>query len=211
MAENFANDYATTLSSGIDASTTSLTVASATGAPAANFRLRIDNELLLVTNVSGTTFTVTRGVEGTTAASHSSAAVVTHVLTAAGLAAAFEQPGVAATITADRTFQGQLIETPVTANTGTGYTVTDRSMHDLTLTGNCTFTFPTNTTGKQFTLLLKQDGTGSRTVTWPSSVRWAAGTAPTITATASKTDVISFIADGTYWLGFVGGQNYTRA
>ena len=85
MAENFANEYETTLSAGIGAADTSITVASATGAPSANFRIRIDNEYLLVTNVSGTTFTVTRAVEGSTAASHSSGATVTHVLTAEGL------------------------------------------------------------------------------------------------------------------------------
>ena len=106
-----------------------------------------------------------------------------------------------------------LRETMVTANTGTAYTINlaNGTLFDLTLTGNCTYTFPSAVSGKQFTLLQKQDGTGSRTVTWPSNVRWASGTAPTITATAGRTDVISFVCDGTYWLGFVGGQNYNRA
>ena len=55
-----------------------------------------------------------------------------------------------------------------------------------------------------FVLLLKQDGTGSRTVTnWKtfdqdagneSTVKWAGGSAPTLTTTASKTDILSF-----YW------------
>ena len=123
------------------------------------------------------------------------------------------------TWTGAQTMDGGLIitdeirETPVVANTSTAYTVTITSgtLFNLTLTGNCTFTFPTATAGRQFTLLLKQDGTGSRTITWPSSVRWPASVTPTITSTIAKTDVISFVADGTYWLGFVGGQNYTRA
>ena len=110
-----------------------------------------------------------------------------------------------------QTYQSSIIETPVVANTGTAYTITDRSLHDLTLTGNCIFTFPTATAGKQFTVWLKQDGTGSRTSTWPSSVRWAGGVAPTPTSTAGRTDVYAFQCDGTYWLGFVGGKNYTRA
>ncbi|CAN7371245.1 hypothetical protein LJR074_002211 [Acidovorax sp. LjRoot74] len=106
-----------------------------------------------------------------------------------------------------------LRETIVTANTSTAYTINlaNGTLFSLTLTGNCTFTFPTATSGKQFTVLLKQDGTGSRTVAWPSSVRWVGGTEPTVTATAGQTDVISFIADGTYWLAFVAGQNYTRS
>ena len=110
------------------------------------------------------------------------------------------------------TFQG-VKETLTTANTGTTYTVanTASSILDLTLTGNCAMTYPAPSGGGQFTLLLKQDATGSRTVTWPSTVRWAGGTAPTLTATAGKTDVVAFLSDGTYWLGFVGGLNFTRA
>lgn len=110
------------------------------------------------------------------------------------------------------TFQG-VKETLTTANTGTAYTVanTAASILDLTLTGNCVLTFPTPAAGGQFTLMLKQDATGSRTVTWPSTVRWAGGTAPTLTATATRTDIVTFVSDGTYWLGFVGGLNFTRA
>ena len=85
MAENFANEYQTQLNGAIDSSVTSLVVDTASGSPSANFRIRIDDELMLVTNKSGTTFTVTRGVEGSTAAAHSDNAVVTHVLTAAAI------------------------------------------------------------------------------------------------------------------------------
>ena len=101
-------------------------------------------------------------------------------------------------------------ETAVTANTGTTYTIdiTNGTVQVLTLTGNCTFTFPTATAGKGFTLLLKQDGTGSRTVTWPAAVKWPSGTAPTITSTASKMDKYVFVADGTNWIGSNAGQNY---
>ena len=108
------------------------------------------------------------------------------------------------------TFTNGYTEETVTANTSTAYTVdlANGSVQILTLTGNCTFTFPTATAGKGFTLLLKQDGTGSRTVTWPSSVKWPASTAPTITSTASKGDKFVFVGDGTYWWGSNAGQNY---
>ena len=97
-----------------------------------------------------------------------------------------------------------------TANTSTAYTIalTAGTVQILTLTGNCTFTFPTAVAGKSFTLLLKQDATGSRTVTWPAAVKWPGGTAPTITATASKADKYVFVADGTNWIGSNAGQNY---
>jgi hypothetical protein len=93
MAENFANEYQTTLNGAINNSTTSVVVTSDTGAPAANFRIRVDDEYMLVTAKSGTTFTVTRGVEGSTAASHSDGATVTHVLTAGGLSQALSESG----------------------------------------------------------------------------------------------------------------------
>jgi hypothetical protein len=84
------------------------------------------------------------------------------------------------------------------------------SVQIITLGGNITYTFPTPVAGKSLTLVQKQDGTGSRTVTWPASVKWPAGTAPTITSTASKADKFIFTAiDGSSWLGSVAGQNYT--
>lgn len=102
-------------------------------------------------------------------------------------------------------------EETVSANTGTAYTINldNGSVQILTLTGNCTFTFPTATAGRSFFLLLKQDGTGGRTVTWPAAVKWPSSTAPTITSTASRTDKFVFTADGTNWVGSLAGQNYT--
>jgi hypothetical protein len=108
------------------------------------------------------------------------------------------------------TFTNGYTEENVSANTGTAYTIdlANGTVQILTLTGNCTFTFPTATAGRGFTLLLKQDGTGSRTATWPAAVKWPSSTAPTITATASKMDKYVFVADGTNWIGSNAGQNY---
>lgn len=86
--------------------------------------------------------------------------------------------------------------------------VTASGITDLTLTANCTLTFPTATAGQSFTLVLRQDGTGSRTITWPSEVKWDGGTTPTLTTTASAVDILGFFcADGINWFGFVSGQN----
>ena len=102
------------------------------------------------------------------------------------------------------------VETPYTANSSTAITLalTNGTVQIITLTGNATITMPTATSGKSFLLMLKQDGTGSRTVTW-STVKWPGGTAPTITSTASKQDIFSFFADGTNWYGVTVAQNYT--
>jgi len=109
------------------------------------------------------------------------------------------------------TFTNGYTEETVTANTSTAYTIdlANGSVQILTLTGNCTFTFPTATAGKSFFLLLKQDGTGGRTVTWPAAVKWPGGTAPTITSTASKLDKFVFTAADSNWYGSVAGQAYT--
>ena len=94
-------------------------------------------------------------------------------------------------------------------NTGTSQTIalTSGTVQTATLTGNCTFTMPTATAGKSFILLLKQDGTGSRTATF-TSVKFNAAGAPTITATANKMDILTFVADGTNWYGSIS-QGYT--
>lgn len=64
---------------------------------------------------------------------------------------------------------------------------------------------------RPFTVVLTQDSTGSRTISsWFSgfTIRWAGGTAPTLTTTASKSDVFTFIQIGaTTLLGFTTGLN----
>lgn len=101
-------------------------------------------------------------------------------------------------------------ETPYTANSSTAITLslTNGTVQIITLTGNATITMPSAVSGKSFIMFLKQDATGSRTVTW-TTVKWAGGTAPTITSAASKQDIYSFFSDGTNWYGVTVGQNYT--
>lgn len=78
----------------------------------------------------------------------------------------------------------------------------------LTASTACTFTMPTATAGKSFILLLKQAAsTGNGTATF-TGVKWATAGAPTITATAGKMDILTFVADGTNWYGSYS-QGYT--
>lgn len=102
------------------------------------------------------------------------------------------------------------VETPYSANSSTAITLNlaNGTVQIITLTGNATITMPTAVSGKSFVMFLKQDATGSRTVTW-TTVKWPSGTAPTITSTASKQDIYSFFSDGTNWYGATIGQNYT--
>jgi hypothetical protein len=97
MTEQFTNDASTTLNGAIGSADATLTVNSATGFPATgNFRVRIDNEILLVTSVAGTLWSVTRAVEAVAgvqaAAAHANGVVVTHVLTAGSLLNAYAIP-----------------------------------------------------------------------------------------------------------------------
>jgi hypothetical protein len=87
--------------------------------------------------------------------------------------------------------------------------LTSGTVQTATLTAStaCTFTMPTATAGKSFILLLKQAAsTGNGTATF-TGVKYTA-TAPTVTATAGKMDIFSFVADGTNWYGSVA-QGYT--
>ena len=74
-----------------------------------------------------------------------------------------------------------------------------------------TFTISNATASKaqSFTMFLTANGTGY-TQAWGASVKWPGGTAPTLTTTNTKTDIITFVTNngGTTWYGFVGGQNF---
>jgi hypothetical protein len=86
--EQYANAFATTLNGSILSGASSLTLTSATGAPAAPFRILAGSEIILVGARSGTACSsLTRGAEGTTAAAHSSGDAVTHILTRGSLLA----------------------------------------------------------------------------------------------------------------------------
>ena len=80
----------------------------------------------------------------------------------------------------------------------------------LTLGGNRTLAAPTNnTTGQFISILVIQDGTGSRTLTWNAVFEFASDTAPTLTTTASKGDVFVFRYNGSKWLEVGRNQNLT--
>lgn len=95
-------------------------------------------------------------------------------------------------------------------NSGTSLAVDfdEGNVQTVTLTGNVTLSFSNTKSGAAYTLILKQDATGSRTVTWPAAVKWPSGTAPTITVTANAVDIVTLVFDGTdYYGGF--NQDYS--
>lgn len=83
------------------------------------------------------------------------------------------------------------------------------NVHAVTMpAGNITLAITGATVGQCFILELTQDSGGSRTVTWFSTIKWAGGTAPTLTTTASKRDTFGFrvTGSGTYD-GYIVGQS----
>jgi len=101
------------------------------------------------------------------------------------------------------TITAYLETAPALTNSSTAITISLASgtVLSYTLTGNCTFTMPTATSGTSFIVKLIQDGTGSRTATF-TGVKWPGGTAPTITTTASTgVDILSFVCINSVWYG----------
>ena len=106
-------------------------------------------------------------------------------------------------------------QSPAALTSGTSVTldVRDGSVFTITLAHNIgTFTWSNPATSgyaSSFVLKVTQDGTGNRTISWPASVDWAGGTAPTLSTGANDVDVFVFftIDAGTTYYGFTAGQD----
>tara|TARA_Y100000589_G_scaffold106829_1_gene101399 strand:+ start:1534 stop:2250 length:717 start_codon:yes stop_codon:yes gene_type:complete len=89
----------------------------------------------------------------------------------------------------------------------------DGSVFTHTLTENVTYTFSNPAASgyaSSFTLKVTQDSS-ARTITWPGSVDWAGGTAPTLSTGSGDVDVFVFMTvdGGTTYYGFTAGQDLT--
>lgn len=71
----------------------------------------------------------------------------------------------------------------------------------VTLAGNRAMANPTNLSVRSFILIVTQDGTGSRTLTWGSAFKWGGGAVPVLSTVAASKDVFSFFCDGTNLYG----------
>ena len=115
------------------------------------------------------------------------------------------------TVTDAITIAGAVTENAVTL-TGTSTTIdlsaATNFVHDLTGATTYTFSNPAATgNASSFTLKIIQDST-ARAITWPASVDWAGGTAPTISTANNAVDIFTFytIDGGTTYYGFTAGQ-----
>jgi hypothetical protein len=203
----FANNAASTLAAGIASGAASLTLATGQGALfptlgtgdytyatiiAANNPASF--EIVKVTARSGDVLTITRAQEGTTAAAWVTGDKVELRLTSAMLLEALAGP---------------FREVVTVASIGAGTYTFNLNLGNnwrLTLTGNPTFAFsnpPADGTAQTVIARLIQDATGSRTITYPGSVKWTDGVAPVLGTAAGKVDVLTFTTDdgGATYLG----------
>ena len=92
-------------------------------------------------------------------------------------------------------------ESTLTDGSTVSWDASTQDVCKLTLGGNRTMAAPTNnTTGQFISILVIQDGTGSRTLTWNAVFEFASDTAPTLTTTANLGDVFVFRYNGSKWL-----------
>lgn len=100
------------------------------------------------------------------------------------------------------------IEGSAVGNTGSTETfdLTNANFFSATLDQACTFTFSNPPASGDFgTFVLELTNGGAFTITWPASVDWPGGSAPTLTASGKDQLVFTTRDGGTIWLGFVAG------
>jgi hypothetical protein len=115
----------------------------------------------------------------------------------ANAAATAASPTFTGTVTTNANVSNQTLTDGATIN----WDVSTGAVATVTLGGNRTFAAPTNLKVGTYLLHVIQDGTGSRTITWNGVFKWPAAVAPTLTTTANRRDIISFVSDGTNLYG----------
>lgn len=82
------------------------------------------------------------------------------------------------------------------------WNLNSQQVASLTLGGNRTLSNPTNlVNGGTYALIVKQDATGNRTLSYGTAFKWMGGITPALSSTANATDILVFISDGTYLYG----------
>ena len=215
-----ANGFSTTLNGAITISDDTIALTKVISLPTGGGILVIDRvnasgtstpstrEYISYTAISGNSITgCSRGIAGSTPQAHSSGAIVeevwsvTHVLDLISfLNVAHDSNGNNLGAGWTDAVDGTTINFDLDSGANT--------KHKVTLGGNRTLTVSNARAGQVFIIRLLQDATGSRTVTWFDTIKWAGGSAPTLTTTADKADVFGFIQTGTdEYDGFVIGSN----
>ena len=96
----------------------------------------------------------------------------------------------------------------LTSGSSIAWNLNTQQSATLTLATNATLSNPTNQNGGgTYTLIITQDGTGSRTLAFGTAYFWPAGIAPILSTAAGAIDILTFISDGTNMYG-VAQRNF---
>ena len=108
------------------------------------------------------------------------------------------------------TSKAYIAESTLTDGATISWDMSTEAVAKVTLGGNRTLSAPTNgSTGQFASLLVIQDGTGSRTLTWNAVYEFASDTAPTLTTTGGQGDLFVFRYNGSKWLEVGRNLNLT--
>jgi hypothetical protein len=121
--------------------------------------------------------------------------------------------GTTGTITADSNIRafGQIASNGADkGNSGTAVTFdwNQGNVQTVTMTGNATFTFSSPLKGASYQIIITQDATGGRTITWPT-IHWEGKSVPSLTGTANSVDVVTLTYDGAKYLGVMSKNHGT--
>jgi len=92
--------------------------------------------------------------------------------------------------------------TSLTDASSIGWDLSINQVAQVILTDNRALANPTNKeAGATYVLIVKQDGSGSRTLSYGSEYKFPSGTAPTLSTGANDVDILCFVSDGTNLYG----------
>lgn len=93
-------------------------------------------------------------------------------------------------------------------NSGTSKTINLalNQNHSITLNGNCTLTLSNPVAGAVYKIVITQDGTGNRLITWPSGIKWANATVAVLSTVGGSIDIVTLYYDGTTYFGQIGNN-----
>ena len=98
--------------------------------------------------------------------------------------------------------------TTLTSGNSIAWDLSANQVARLVLSTNGTMADASNKVDGAVYILLVTQGTGSNTLAWNATYKWPGGTAPTLTTGSAKSDIFTFISNGTSLFG-VASQNYS--
>jgi hypothetical protein len=97
--------------------------------------------------------------------------------------------------------------TTLTSGNSIAWDLSANQVARLVLSTNGTMADASNKVDGSVYILLVTQGTGSNTLAWNATYKWPGGTAPTLTTGSAKSDIFTFVSNGTSLFG-VASQNY---